>query len=187
MEVKNRTGSRPVAKTDSVQLEYQKNLLKVKGPKGELELDIPKQFDVKIDENFISVVPTVMETIKQKKIKALQGTLRQIIFNMVEGVSSGFEKVLLLKGIGYKAQVEEGKLILNLGYSLPIKYTISKKIQVVVDKNVKITLSSCDKQELGQVAAEIRDFRHPEPYKGKGVHYEGEHIVRKVGKTGKKE
>ena len=94
---------------------------------------------------------------------------------------------MLLKGIGYKAQVEGEKLILNLGYSLPIEYAISKKVQITVDKNVKITLSSCDKQELGQVAAEIRSLRPPEPYKGKGVHYEGEQIVRKVGKTGKKE
>lgn len=187
MEVKNRIGSKPVLKTSSVQLDYQNNLLKVKGPKGELDLSIPQRFDLKIDDNSVSVVPTVMETIKKKEIKSLQGTLRQIIFGMVEGVSNGFEKVLLLKGIGYKAQVEGEKLILNLGYSLPIEYAISKKVQITVDKNVKITLSSCDKQELGQVAAEIRSLRPPEPYKGKGVHYEGEQIIRKTGKTGKKE
>ncbi len=187
MEVKNRIGSKPVLRTSSVQLDYRKNSLKVKGPKGELDINIPQRFDLKIDESSISVVPIVMGTIKKKEIKDLQGTLRQIIFNMVEGVSNGFEKVLLLKGIGYKAQVEGEKLILNLGYSLPIEYAISKKVQVTVDKNVKIVLSSCDKQELGQVAAEIRSLRPPEPYKGKGVHYEGEQIVRKMGKTGKKE
>ena len=185
MKVKNRIGSQPVARVGSIQLEYQKNLLTVKGTKGELNLNIPQQFDLQIDDNAISVVPTVMETIKKKEIKDLQGTLRQIIFNMVKGVSSGFEKTLLLKGIGYKAQMEGEKLILNLGYSQPIQYTASKKVQIQVDKNVKIILSSCDKQELGQVAADIRSFRPPEPYKGKGVHYEGEQIVRKVGKTGK--
>ena len=159
----------------------------MKGPKGELDLNIPQKFDLQIGKDAISVVPIVMGDLKKKEIKDLQGTLRQIIFNMIEGVSNGFEKVLLLKGIGYKAQMEGEKLILNLGYSLPIQYTASKKIQIKVDKNVKIILSSCDKQELGQVAADIRSFRPPEPYKGKGVHYEGEQILRKVGKTGKKE
>ena len=158
MKVKNRIGSQPVARVGSIQLEYQKNLLTVKGTKGELNLNIPQQFDLQIDDNAISVVPTVMETIKKKEIKDLQGTLRQIIFNMVKGVSSGFEKTLLLKGIGYKAQMEGEKLILNLGYSQPIQYTASKKVQIQVDKNVKIILSSCDKQELGQVAAATSHF-----------------------------
>ena len=129
MKVKNRIGSQPVARVGSIQLEYQKNLLTVKGTKGELNLNIPQQFDLQIDDNAISVVPTVMETIKKKEIKDLQGTLRQIIFNMVKGVSSGFEKTLLLKGIGYKAQMEGEKLILNLGYSQPIVsiYCLVKK------------------------------------------------------------
>ena len=128
MKVKNRIGSQPVARVGSIQLEYQKNLLTVKGTKGELNLNIPQQFDLQIDDNAISVVPTVMETIKKKEIKDLQGTLRQIIFNMVKGVSSGFEKTLLLKGIGYKAQMEGEKLILNLGYSQPIFYTSNHKL-----------------------------------------------------------
>ena len=183
--MKNRIGSKPIKKEKSVNLDYNNNLLKVKGANGELDLELPEQFKLDISEDFINVTlaPQVELT---KKTKAIQGTLRQLINNMVQGVTEGFTKNLILKGVGYRAQINAQKLILNLGYSLPVEYNLPEKIKAKVEDNTKISLFSCDKQIIGQTAAEIRSYRPPEPYKGKGIHYENEQIIRKAGKTGKK-
>lgn len=179
---KNRVGDKPIPKLPSVEIQYQNNLLKAKGVKGELDLVIPTEFQLNIDERFI-VVKIAKNDIKKRP---LQGTLRQLIRNMVQGVSEGFEKVLLLNGVGYRAQVNNNKLVLNLGFSSPIEYFLPNGVKAKVDGN-KVTLFSCNKQILGQVAAEIRSYRPPEPYKGKGIFYHKEQIIRKAGKTGKKE
>jgi large subunit ribosomal protein L6 len=183
---KSRVGDKPIEKVKSVEFSYENNLLKVKGQKGKLELFIPSPFQLVIGQDTIAVEPVKREDVLIKKNKALHGTLRQLVSNMVQGVSSGFEKVLLLQGVGYRAQVSGNKLVLNLGFSLPVNYEVPETVSAKVDAN-KIILSSCDKQLLGQTAAEIRSYRPPEPYKGKGVHYEGERIIRKAGKTGKKD
>ena len=114
------------------------------------------------------------------------GTARALIKNMVQGVSEGFKANLNLVGVGYRAQAQGQKLTLSLGFSHPVEYALPKVVKAQVDQNTKITLTSCDKQVLGQVCAEIRKYRPPEPYKGKGIHFEGEIIRRKAGKTAKK-
>ena len=182
---KSRVGDNPIKRIDSVSLDWSQNLLRVKGIKGELELRIPAQFKLSIGDENILVEPVKRDDMS-KECKAIHGTIRQLVFNMIHGVSQGFEKILLLQGVGYRAQISGNKLTLNLGFSLPVEYRLPETVSAKVDGN-KIILVSCDKQLVGQTAAEIRAYRPPEPYKGKGVRYDGEHIIRKAGKTGKKE
>lgn len=183
---KSRVGDKAIEKVKLVELSYENRLFKIKGQKGNLQMLIPEVFRLVIQEENILVEPVKREYLLMKKYKALHGTIRQLVHNMVQGVSTGFQKVLLLQGVGYRAQLSGDKLVLNLGFSLPIDYKMPTGVKAQVEGN-KIILSSCDKQLLGQTAAEIRSYRPPEPYKGKGVHYEGEQIIRKAGKTGKKE
>jgi large subunit ribosomal protein L6 len=145
-------------------------------------LNIVRDVDLKIDPDTISVV----RKDDTKKSRSLHGLVRSLVVNMVNGVTTGFEKKLELVGIGYKADLQGNALILNLGYSHPIKYELRKGITAEVDKQTLITIKGIDKQAVGQTAAEIRSTRLPEPYKGKGVKYVDEHIRRKVGKTGAK-
>ena len=152
-------------------------LVKVKGPKGELEYKIPRELKIALMENKIAVLPIA----KSKKTPALWGTIRAVIANMVSGVTGGFEKKLEIEGIGFKAQAQGNDLVFNLGYSHQIIFKVPEGIKVEVLKNT-ITISGISKELVGKTAADIRALKKPEPYKGKGIRYAGEVIKRKVGK-----
>jgi large subunit ribosomal protein L6 len=177
----SRIGKLPISFNDKVKIDFKDQLLVVKGPKGEMKYQTPDEVNLKIENSIIEVVADY-ESADGRRIG---GTARSIVFNMVHGVTEGFTKVLDLVGVGYRAQVQGQKLTLSLGYSHPIEYELPKVVNGQVDANTKITLMSCDKQVLGQVAAEIRRYRPPEPYKGKGILFSGEVIRRKAGKTAK--
>lgn len=153
------------------------SLVKIKGPKGELEYKVPRELKVTLSENKLAILPIA----KSKRTPALWGTIRAIIANMVNGVVNGFEKKLEVEGIGYKAQMQGGDLAMNLGYSHQVIFKIPSGIKVEVLKNT-ITVSGVSKELVGQTAANIRALKKPEPYKGKGIHYVGETIKRKAGK-----
>ncbi|MEI3246127.1 MAG: 50S ribosomal protein L6 [Lachnospiraceae bacterium] len=157
------------------------NKVTVKGPKGTLERVLAPEMDIKVEND--TVVVTRPNDLK--KMKSLHGLTRTLINNMVAGVSNGFAKDLEVNGVGYRAAKQGKKLVLNLGYSHVVEMTDPEGIETVVDGN-KITVKGIDKEKVGQFAAEIRDKRRPEPYKGKGIKYADEVIRRKVGKTGKK-
>ncbi len=157
------------------------NKVTVKGPKGTLERVLAPEMDIKVEND--TVVVTRPNDLK--KMKSLHGLTRTLINNMVTGVSNGFSKDLEVNGVGYRAAKQGKKLVLNLGYSHVVEMTDPEGIETVVDGN-KITVKGIDKEKVGQFAAEIRDKRRPEPYKGKGIKYADEVIRRKVGKTGKK-
>ena len=157
------------------------NTVTVKGPKGTLSQSLPTEMDIKVENNQVIVTrPNDL-----KKMKSYHGLTRTLIANMVTGVTKGYEKVLEINGVGYRAQKQGKKLILSLGYSHPVEMMDPEGIESVLDGQNKITIKGIDKQKVGQYAAEIRDKRRPEPYKGKGIKYADEHIRRKVGKTGK--
>ncbi len=178
----SRIGKRPIVLIDSVSISYQNRELEVKGPKGVLKFVIPELVELDIQEKTLNVQADYEN---DKKAKALMGTTQALITNMVIGVSQGFQKQLNLVGVGYRASVSGSKLELNLGYSHPIHFDVPEGVQAKVEGNTKIFLESCDKQLIGQVAANIRVFRPPEPYKGKGILFEGEQIRRKAGKSAK--
>lgn len=157
------------------------NNLTVKGPKGELTQQLPKEMIINIEEGQI----TVQRPSEKKEHKSLHGLTRTLIFNMIEGVNVGYKKTLLIQGTGYRALKQDKKLVLHLGYSHTIEREDPEGITVEVPDQNTIVVSGIDKQKVGNYAATIRDFRRPEPYKGKGVRYADEHIRRKVGKTGK--
>jgi len=154
----------------------------VKGPKGTLTESLPVEMDIKVENN--QVVVTRPNDLK--KMKSLHGLTRTLVANMVTGVTKGYEKVLEINGVGYRAQKQGKKLILSLGYSHPVEMEDPEGLESVLDGQNKITIKGIDKQKVGQYAAEIREKRKPEPYKGKGIKYADEVIRRKVGKTGKK-
>jgi large subunit ribosomal protein L6 len=157
------------------------NTVTVKGPKGTLTRTLPTEMEIKLEGAEVAVSrPNDL-----KKMKSLHGLTRTLINNMVIGVTQGFEKKLEVNGVGYKASKSGNKLVLNLGYSHPVEMIDPEGIESVVDGN-NITVKGIDKEKVGQYAAEIRDKRRPEPYKGKGIKYVDETIRRKVGKTGKK-
>lgn len=178
----SRIGKQPIAIPSGVKVDFKDELLNVNGPKGSLSLNIVRDVELKINTDTILVV----RKDDTKKSRSLHGLVRSLVANMVNGVTSGFEKKLELVGIGYKADLQGNALVLNLGYSHPVKYELPKGITADVDKQTLITIKGIDKQAVGQTAAEIRSTRLPEPYKGKGVKYVDEHIRRKVGKTGAK-
>ena len=157
------------------------NEVTVKGPKGTLEKALPREMDIKLEDGHVVVTrPSDL-----KKMKSLHGLTRTLIQNMVTGVSEGYEKVLEVNGVGYRAAKQGKKLVLSLGYSHPVEMEDPEGLESAVDGN-KIIVKGIDKERVGQYAAEIRDKRRPEPYKGKGIKYADEVIRRKVGKTGKK-
>ena len=178
----SRIGRLPVVVPAGVTVEVKENnYVVVKGSKGTLERNLPVEMDIKVEDG--QVVVTRPNDLK--KMKALHGLTRTLIHNMVVGVSEGYQKVLEVNGVGYRAQKQGKKLVLSLGYSHPVEMEDPEGLETTVDGN-KITVKGIDKEKVGQYAAEIRDKRRPEPYKGKGIKYADETIRRKVGKTGKK-
>ncbi len=173
----SRIGKKPILIPGEVKVEIKDQILKVIGKKGELKKEIPPDLKVEIKENQIFLSPLT----QTKKVKALWGTFRALIFNMIEGVSKGFERKLEVLGLGYRAFVEGENLVLQVGFTHPIKIEPPPGIKFSVEKNV-ITVLGIDKELVGQVAAKIRKVRPPEPYKGTGIRYLGERIRRKVGK-----
>ena len=173
----SRIGKKPIKIPEKVKVTIEGQKVLVEGPKGKLERKLRPEIGVKIENNEIVVFPKI----ETKKTKALWGTTRQIIFNMVEGVTKGFEKKLEIKGLGYKAQLEGKTLILHVGFSHPVKVEIPEGINVSVEKNI-ISVSGIDKELVGQVAAKIKQVKPAEPYKEKGIKYVGEKIRRKVAK-----
>jgi len=177
----SRIGKQPVPVPGEVKVEYKNNLMSVKGPKGSLELIVHSDSVVNVSDSEI----VVSRPDDSKDSRRIQGLVRSLINNLVVGVSKGFEKKLAITGVGYKAAVQGKVLNMALGYSHPINYDIPAGITIAVEKNTSITISGADKQLVGSVAAKVRSFRGPEPYKGKGIRYEDEYIRRKVGKAGK--
>lgn len=178
----SRIGKQPIIIPEGVDIRIDNGKIFVTGPKGELTQDIHPS--VKLDQKDGQILVSVKDP-EEKKQKSLWGLFRRLIANMVIGVTEGFSKRLEVNGVGYKAAVKGDVLDLQLGYSHPIEYKIAKGIEISVEKNL-ITVSGIDKQQVGQVSAEIRLLRKPEPYKGKGIKYIDEVIRRKVGKTAAK-
>lgn len=178
----SRIGRLPVVIPAGVTVDVKEgNVVTVKGPKGTLERALPTELEIKVEDGHVVVTrPNDL-----KRIKSLHGLTRSLIHNMVVGVSEGFTKTLEVNGVGYRATKAGKKLTLALGYSHPVEMEDPEGLESKVDGN-KIIISGIDKEKVGQYAAEIRDKRRPEPYKGKGIKYDYEVIRRKVGKTGKK-
>ena len=179
----SRIGRLPVEIPAGVEVTVaENNVVTVKGPKGTLTESLPVEMDIKVENN--QVVVTRPNDLK--KMKSLHGLTRTLINNMIHGVTEGYEKVLEVNGVGYRAAKQGKKLTLNLGYSHPVEMEDPEGIETVCDGQNKIIVKGISKEKDGQYAAEIRDKRRPEPYKGKGIKYADEVIRRKVGKTGKK-
>lgn len=178
----SRIGLMPVIIPDGVDIKIKGSNVKVKGPKGELEHTFPADMEIKLENGEVNVSRPTDEPTH----RALHGMTRALINNMVVGVSSGFSKVLEVNGVGYRAVVEGKDLVLNVGYSHPVKVEPPEGIEFEVDERTRqITIKGYDKQVVGHVAADIRKVRPPEPYKGKGIKYLDERIRRKAGKAGK--
>ena len=178
----SRIGRIPVVIPAGVTVDVKENnYVVVKGSKGTLEREFAAEMDIKIEEGKV----VVSRPNDLKRMKALHGLTRTLIQNMVTGVSAGYQKVLEVNGVGYKAAKQGKKLVLSLGYSHPVEMVDPEGLETTVDGN-KIVVKGIDKEKVGQYAAEIREKRRPEPYKGKGIKYADEVIRRKVGKTGKK-
>ena len=175
----SRVGKRPIDIPQGVKVQKKDSAVYVEGPKGKLDYSLPQGINVDIKDNIIAVT----RSSDNKQQRALHGLARALVANMVKGVAEGFSKQLEIIGVGFKAQLSGKKLILNLGYSHPIEYQTPDGITIETPKPTQITVKGIDKQAVGEVAAEIRDFYKPEPYKGKGVRYVGEYVRKKVGKT----
>jgi large subunit ribosomal protein L6 len=175
----SRIGKKPVQLPEKVQVTLNGETIQVKGPKGNLERHVHPAVTIEMKD---SVLEIKTDGDDKKKV-ALQGLFRSLIANMVTGVSTGYEKQLLLAGIGYRAESRGSSLVLNVGFSNPVEFSLPQGISATVENNTKITLAGIDKEILGQTAANIRDIRPPEPYKGKGIMYADERILRKAGKT----
>jgi len=177
----SRIGKKPIAIPSGVKVALNAGTINVEGPKGKLSRNLHEAVQVEVAADQIQVSPGA-----DANGTALQGLTRTLIANMVDGVTKGFERVLEINGVGYRADLQGKVLNLALGYSHPINYPLPEGISAEVEKQTKITLRGIDKELLGATAAKIRSFREPEPYKGKGVKFAEERIVRKAGKTGKK-
>lgn len=175
----SRIGKKPVIIPSGVKVEKSDLVLKVTGPKGTLELELHPKVLVSISEKEVLIDVKKKE---DKKEKALWGLFRALVQNLVDGVTKGFEKKLELNGVGYKVEVKGQKIVMALGFSHPVEVDIPAGLAAVVEKNL-ITISGADKQRVGQFAAEIRELKKPEPYKGKGIKYQDEVILRKAGKV----
>lgn len=177
----SRIGKKPIEIPAGVTVTLNENTVTVKGPKGEMQNSFNPDMTISIEENVVNVT----RPSEGKEHRSLHGTTRSLIANMVEGVSKGFEKTLELVGVGYRAQLQGKKLVLNVGFSHPVEFTPEEGIEVEVPANTKIIVKGYNKEKVGALASNIRAVRPPEPYKGKGIRYEGEIVRRKEGKTGK--
>jgi len=174
----SRVGKKLIPIPKGVDLKMNGRTVTAKGPKGELSYDMLPGIELKVETGHA----VVEQNSREKNAGAIHGLSRALVNNLVEGVSKGFSKVLEIQGTGYRAQVQGKTLVLTLGYSHPIEYALPEGIEAKVDQN-KVTVSGINKELVGQVAAEVRRFRPPEPYKGKGIRYEGEYVRRKAGKS----
>jgi large subunit ribosomal protein L6 len=174
----SRIGKRPVPIPSGITANVEGQTVKLKGPKGALSTVVPDDVEVKLDDGRIKVDPRN----DTKRARAQWGTSRTLIANLIAGVSKGFERRLEINGVGYRAAVQGKNLQLALGYSHDVVYPIPEGITIVTPRPVEIVISGADRQKVGQVAAEIREYRPPEPYKGKGIKYSDERIFRKEGK-----
>ena len=176
----SRIGNKEVEIPDKVKVNIDsEGSVSVEGPKGKLNWKLPRNIKASVKDNHVSVVREA----ETRSVKALHGLSRSLVHNMVQGVSEGFSKQLEIEGVGFKAAVQGSTLNLSLGFSHPIPFSIPKDIKITVAENTRIAIQGVDKKLVGQVAADIRRFYPPEPYKGKGVRYAGEQVRRKVGKT----
>ena len=178
----SRIGKQPILIPDKVSAQISGQHVTIKGPKGTLEREIPQPIEVKQDGDTIVVNPTDGSRIGRQR----HGLCRTLVANMVDGVSQGFQKRLQIQGVGYRAQAQGKKLTLNVGYSNPVEMEMPDGIDVAVEnRNTEVLVSGIDKEIVGNIAAQIRGVRPPEPYKGKGIRYFDEQVKRKAGKTGK--
>ena len=173
-----RTSLKPVEIPEGISLENKENNLVFTGKLGEMSLQVHEDVDIKQEENLISFAPNK----DTKESLAITGTMRALAANMIQGVEVGFEKKLEINGVGYRAALEGNTLNLSLGFSHPVKHDLPEGVTADLPSNTEIILKSMDKQLVGQVAAEIREYRPPEPYKGKGVREKGQYILKKEGK-----
>ena len=178
----SRIGKQPIPVPVGVKVDLQDQLLTVTGTKGTLKRNIISDVEVTLQDNVISVNNRIENT----KVNAFRGLTRTLINNMIIGVADGFKKVLVIEGVGYKASVSGSVLTLNVGFSDPKDFMLPNEVKATVEGNTKIVLESIDKELLGLTASKIRQIRKPEPYKGKGIRYENEVIIKKVGKSGTK-
>jgi len=174
----SRIGKNPITIPAGVTLSQNGQEVTVKGPKGQLSFTLPSIIAGKLEGDTFSVAPSN----DNKDARALWGTSRSMVANLIEGVVNGYQKNLELRGVGYRAKAKGAGIVMQLGFSHEVNYTPPEGIKIVVPKATEIQVSGIDKQKVGQVAAEIRSFRKPEPYKGKGVRYEGEYVRSKEGK-----
>jgi large subunit ribosomal protein L6 len=177
----SRIGKLPITIPGNVSVDYSESEITIKGKFGTLQTNIPDIIGIQHDQSIL----TVNLKNETKNLRSLHGLYRTLINNMIIGVSEQFQLTLILKGVGYRALVQNKEIILNLGFSHPVKIPIPENISVEVERNTIINLKSCDKELLGLFASNIRAWRRPEPYKGKGILYQNEQILRKVGKSGK--
>ncbi|MCE2455510.1 MAG: 50S ribosomal protein L6 [Gemmatimonadetes bacterium] len=175
----SRIGKQPVELPEGVTVRVEGRTCSIKGPKGSLSLEVHPEIVVEPEENRI----LVRRSTDQKRLRALHGLTRALLQNSVTGVSTGFAKTLNIVGVGYRAKVEGGALKMNLGFSHPIDYRPPDGVEVACPNTTTVVVSGMDRQKVGQAAADIRSFRPPEPYKGKGIRYQDEQVRRKAGKT----
>lgn len=175
----SRIGKLPVEIPAKVKVGLQDRMVRIEGPKGKLEFELPKRTSAAVENGQI----ILRRDGDDAEAKSLHGLTRAIVNNMVKGVSEGFVRKLEIQGVGFKAAVQGNSVNLSLGYSHPINYPIPDQVKVTVEENTKLTIEGPNKEDVGRVASEIRAYYPPEPYKGKGVRYVGEHVVRKEGKT----
>jgi large subunit ribosomal protein L6 len=175
----SRIGKNPVDIPEKVQVTLDGNTLKAKGPKGELVQELPIEIDVKLENNQL----VFSRSNEQRRTRAMHGLARSLAFNTIEGVNNGFQKILDIEGVGYRAEMKGDRLLLSVGFSHPVLLVPPHGVELKTPTNNSIEVSGADKQLVGQFAAIIRDIRPPEPYKGKGIRYRGEYIRRKAGKT----
>ena len=176
----SRIGNKAIEIPDKVKVNIDnEGAVSVEGPKGKLQWKLQRQIRASVKDNRVSL----LREAESRSVKALHGLSRSLVHNMVQGVSDGFTKQLEIEGVGFRASVQGSNLNLSLGFSHPVAFSIPKDIKITIAENTKITVQGADKKLVGQVAADIRGFYPPEPYKGKGVRYAGEQIRRKVGKT----
>ncbi|WP_144557437.1 50S ribosomal protein L6 [Shouchella miscanthi] len=177
----SRVGLKPITIPEGVTVSLDGNLCTVKGPKGELSRELHPAIKVNLENNEMSFA----RPSDHKEHRALHGTMRANVNNMVEGVTKGFERALELNGVGYRASKSGNKLVLNVGYSHLVEITPEEGLEIEVPSNTKVVVKGINKERVGALASNIRAVRQPEPYKGKGIRYEGEYVRRKEGKTGK--